>query len=263
MRPVLCPVLVGRDEEIRCLRAGLAGAQAGHGSTVLLAGEAGIGKSRLACEVAALARSTDLIVLAGRAVAGGVPAPYRPFAEALMSAVRPGGLPKASELDPFRPARGLMVPEWRERSDATDAPGGSGGPGASGSPRASGAESLVFVGEAVLRVISPGHGCVLVLEDLHWADRETLALLEYVADNISAEHVLCVGTLRADEGGEARAPAASLIVEPAAADDLSGNLNPVGRIYYAFSTLWCRTRWPSGQPLSSATKPVRSGSVTS
>ena len=123
MRPVLCPVLVGRDEEIRCLRAGLARAQAGHGSTVLLAGEAGIGKSRLACEVAALARLTDLIVLAGRAVAGGVPAPYRQFAEALMSAVRPGGLPKASELDPFRPALcGSRSPQSHQGSSSMHSP---------------------------------------------------------------------------------------------------------------------------------------------
>jgi len=160
-----------------------------------------------------MARSRDLMVLAGRAVTGGVLAPFRPFAEALMSAVRPGGLPEASELDPFRPALGILVPEWLKGSDASDVSDASGASGLSGSPGASGAESLVLVGEAVLRllrIISPGHGCVLVLEDLHWADRETLALLEYVADNISAEHVLCVGTLRADEGGEARALAASL-----------------------------------------------------
>jgi predicted ATPase len=36
----------------------------------------------------------------------------------------------------------------------------------------------------LLRVLSPDRGCLLVLEDLHWADRETLALLEYLADNV-------------------------------------------------------------------------------
>ncbi len=45
-------------------------------------------------------------------------------------------------------------------------------------------------------------GCLLVLENLHWADRETLALLEYLADNLAAERVLCVGTLREEDGAE-------------------------------------------------------------
>ena len=54
-------------------------------------------------------------------------------------------------------------------------------------------------------MLSPDSGCLLVLEDLHWADRETLALLEYLADNLSAERVLCIGTLRDEEGGGAAA----------------------------------------------------------
>lgn len=76
-----------------------------------------------------------------------------------------------------------------------------------------GEESPVFLGEAVLRllrVLSPQAGGVLVLEDLHWADRETLALLEYLADNLAAERVLCVVTVR-DEGGDAAALARRLL----------------------------------------------------
>jgi predicted ATPase len=52
VRQVLCPVLVGRDEETGHLQAALAAAEAGHGRTVLLTGEAGIGKSRLVREIA-------------------------------------------------------------------------------------------------------------------------------------------------------------------------------------------------------------------
>jgi len=70
VRQVLCPVLVGRDEETGHLQAALAAAEAGHGGTVLLAGEAGIGKSRLAREIARAAGARGLTVLTGRAVAG-------------------------------------------------------------------------------------------------------------------------------------------------------------------------------------------------
>src|SRR5579864_3240337 len=71
MRPALCPVLVGRDAEVGRLRAALAGALAGRGGTVLVAGEAGIGKSRLVRETVAGARERGSAVLTGRAVAGG------------------------------------------------------------------------------------------------------------------------------------------------------------------------------------------------
>ena len=185
MRQVLCPVLVGRDEEVRQLAAALAAARAGHGGAVLITGEAGVGKSRLAREAARVAGELGLVVLTGRAVPSDVPTPFRPFAEALASAGRAGRLPDSPELAPFRPALGRLVPEWRQQR------------------RMAGDDSLVYLGEAVLRLLralSGQAGCLLVLEDLHWADRESLALLEYLADNSAAERVLCVGTLRDEEG---------------------------------------------------------------
>jgi len=202
MRQVLCPVLVGRDKETSHLQAALAAAGAGHGGTVFLTGEAGIGKSRLARELARAAEARRFAVLTGRAVSGGVPTPFRPFAEALVAAGRTGRLPASADLDPFRPALGRLVPEWRQpRTAAAD-------------------ESLVYLGEAVLRLLSalsPDTGCLLVLEDLHWADQETLALLEYLADNLAAERVLCAGTLRDEEGGGAAGLASGLEARGSAA----------------------------------------------
>jgi len=192
---VLCPVLVGRDEEARRLKAALAAAEAGRGGAVFLTGEAGIGKSRLVRETVRAAGELGLTVLVGRAVAGGVPTPFRPFAEALTSAGRAGRLPASAELDPFRPVLGRLVPEWRQPQ---------------GTP---GEESLVFLGEAVLRLLralAPQAGCVIVLEDLHWADRESLALLEYLADNLAAEPLLCVATLRDEGPGMAGTQASAL-----------------------------------------------------
>ena len=204
-------MLVGRDEEARRLRAALAAAGLGRGGTVFLTGEARIGKSRLIRETVRAAGELGLTVLAGRAVAGGVPTPYRPFAEALTSAGRAGRLPASGELDPFRPLLGRLVPQWRPSQ---------------GLPAD---ESPVFLGEAVLRllhVLSPQAGCVLVLEDLHWADQETLALLEYLADNLATERVLCLATLR-DEGGEAAALVSALAARGSAAVLPLARLDPV------------------------------------
>jgi DNA-binding CsgD family transcriptional regulator len=222
VQQVLCPVLVGRDEEARYLQAALPKAGAGQGRTVFLTGEAGIGKSRLVRETVRTAAAQDLVVLAGRAVAGGIPAPFRPFAEALVSAGRAGRLPVSADLDPFRAALGRLVPQWRQPQ---------------GTPAD---ESLVFLGEAVLRllrVLSRDAGCVLILEDLHWADRETLALLEYLADNLSAERVLCLGTLRQEEHAESAALARMLEARGAAVLLPLARLDPAAMARMAMASL--------------------------
>ena len=148
----------------------------GHGATVVVAGEAGVGKSRLLREAAEEGVRRGALVLTGRAVERDSPLPFRPLAEALFSHLRKSGPPQVRELAPFRPILGRLVPEWRLPGESP------------------GEESLVVLGEAVLRLLATlgeGAGCVLVLEDLHWADAETIEVVEYLADNIADEPVLC------------------------------------------------------------------------
>jgi predicted ATPase len=64
------------------------------------------------------------------------------------------------------------------------------------------APELVFLAEAVLlllRLLAGARGVVLGLEDLQWADAESLALVEYLAENADTERLLLVGTVRDDE----------------------------------------------------------------
>jgi DNA-binding CsgD family transcriptional regulator len=183
-RALLCPTVIGRDQELRAINDALADVQEGDGRALFLLGEAGIGKSRLAREAAAAAQERGMTVLRGRAVQAPSPVPYRPLAEALCTAVRSGGPPDAPELSPFRPALGRLVPEWREeRLEGAD-------------------DSVVVLGEAVLRflrVTAADRGCLVILEDLHWADPESLMIIEYLVDNLASEPVLCVATLRVEE----------------------------------------------------------------
>ncbi|HET9138149.1 ATP-binding protein, partial [Actinophytocola sp.] len=190
MRQVLCPVLVGREAELEVLLDALAGASGGRGGTWLVMGEAGVGKSRLVREVSRMARSRGLPVLTGRAVSGGLPVAFRPLSEAVLGALRRYGDPDTAELRPFRPALGRLVPQWRAHE-----PAGRG-------------ESPVVLGEGLLRllrVLAGDHGCLLILEDLHWADPESLAVLEYLSDNLAAERIVCLATARPEEGGGGRA----------------------------------------------------------
>src|SRR5580693_6226979 len=85
---VLCPVMVGRQAELGALDDALVAALAGAGRMVFVTGEPGIGKSRLARELAGRARAAGATVISGRAVPSGSSTPYRPLTEALLQALR-------------------------------------------------------------------------------------------------------------------------------------------------------------------------------
>ena len=171
------------------MRSALAAVQMGRGSTIALTGPPGIGKSRLLREAVATADTWGLTVLRGRSVPSGSASAFRPLTEALLGGLRHAPVPDDPMLTPFTPALARILPQWR-------APG----------PRPD--DSLVVLGEAVLRlltVLGPG-GIVLALEDLHWADPDTLTVVEYLADTIAVGRILLIVTAR-DEPG----PAADLL----------------------------------------------------
>ncbi len=182
MVPMPCPVLVGRDDELRALTDAVDAAAAGHGSLTILVGDPGVGKSRLASEAARYAADRGFGILTGHAVESATPVPLRPLAEAVVAVARSGEIPDAPELAEYWPALGLLAPEWNRGGDSAEL-------------------SPLILGEAVLRLlglVSDG-GTVLVLEELQWADPETLAVLEYLADNVADRRVACVATVRQSE----------------------------------------------------------------
>ena len=154
-------VFVGRVRELAELGRALGAARAGSGTAVLVAGEAGIGKTRLASELAARARDEGFEVLLGRAIdLVGTELPYQPFAEAL----RPLG---AFE----------QVDGW-----------------AAGSQLRLFQETLALLGERA--AAAP---VLLVLEDLHWADTSTLDLVVFLAHDLGGRRVVLLATYRAEE----------------------------------------------------------------
>ncbi|KIE28655.1 hypothetical protein LK08_01015 [Streptomyces sp. MUSC 125] len=179
--------LVGRSSQLATLGTYVDEASRGRGNALFLVGEPGIGKSRLLREVVASASAAGMPVLRGRGSSTGPAVPFRPLAEALLAVTR-GGLAPArwADLGPYRPVLGRLVPEWAEQ----DGPHGD--------------ASLVVLAEAILRLTALAgreHGCVLALEDLHEADPETLAVVEYLAGNLAGQPVLLLATLRSGAGG--------------------------------------------------------------
>ena len=180
---VVCPELVGREQEWEYLAEALDEAGGGRGGLAYVTGEAGIGKSRLVAELCEVARQRGFGVLSGRAVDTGTPVTFRPLFEALSGWFRRGGPPQEPGLDVIRVALAQLVPEWRRPGEEAY--------------RASPME----LGEAMLRLltrIAADRGCVLVLEDLQWADLDTVAVLEYMGDNLGTAPVLCLATLRSE-----------------------------------------------------------------
>jgi DNA-binding CsgD family transcriptional regulator len=179
---VPCPVLVGRSAELAVLVSALEEAGGGRGSVVFLVGEAGIGKSRLVHEVVQAAVQLDLRVLRGRAVPGSESMAFRPLTESLAPfATDVAGEP---ELAPWLPVIGAIVPTAAPSAAEVTAP---------------------VQGEAVIRLLAAlaPSGGLLVLEDLHWADPETLSVVDHLTDNLHRAPVLCVVTTR-DEDSAAR-----------------------------------------------------------
>jgi DNA-binding CsgD family transcriptional regulator/tetratricopeptide (TPR) repeat protein len=188
MESLLCPVLIERRDELDALTDALDEAAHGRGQTIFVTGDAGVGKSRLVREAAGLATARGFHVLTGRGTESAVPVPYRPVTEALMGAARSGVTLDIPGLADYRAALGSLVPEWRQPEVRT------------------GQISAMILGEAVLRLLTRPDwhgGSLLVLEDLHWADPETLAFVEYLSDNIADTSVLCLITLRSIEGSSA------------------------------------------------------------
>src|SRR6266567_8632482 len=184
---VRCPVVVGRDGELAALAAIFGRAASGRGACIVVTGEAGVGKTRLVTEATGEARERGQAVLIGRSTPTDRVSPLRPLGEALLEGLRDRRPPDDPVLAPYLPALGTLVPHWAADPAFPAVP-----------------PAPVVLAEAMLRVLrwlSPGRGAILVLEDMHWADRETLTVLEYLADHVTAFPVAVVLTARSDEPG--------------------------------------------------------------
>jgi DNA-binding SARP family transcriptional activator len=177
---------VGRTAELQTLRNAWARAARGRGTTILLTGEPGIGKSRLALELSGFVEQQS-----GYAVIGRTASPegcaFQPVIEALregLSLLSPG------DLDPEWIATLMTVLPEIERVSANGLP----------SLEAFDAErARVRLREALVRVISAmarRKPLVIVLEDVHWAGRDTLEFLEMLAHRVAGLPVLLVMTYR-------------------------------------------------------------------
>jgi tetratricopeptide (TPR) repeat protein len=182
-------VFVGREGETEDLRGGLDGAMSGLGRLVLVAGEPGIGKTRLAEELATYASVRGAQVLWGRCYEGeGAPA-YWPWVQAIRAYVH-GRDAEAlrSELGTGAADIAQVVSEVRERLPDLPTP-------ASMEPEQARFRLFDSI-TTFLKNAANAQPLVLILDDLHWADKPSLLLLQFVARGLGGARLLLVATYR-------------------------------------------------------------------
>ena len=186
---VSSPVLVGRSSPLSALDAALAEAGRGRPSAVMVGGEAGVGKTRLVSEFADRSRGAGARVLTGGCLELGADGlPFAPFTAVLRELLRDLGTTGVAGLLPGGAARelALLLPEFGEPA----------GPDGAGEARARLFEQMLTLME---RLADAGP-VVLVIEDMHWADRSSRDLLAFLIRNQpSADGVMIVATYRSDE----------------------------------------------------------------
>ncbi|HSS95091.1 MAG TPA: AAA family ATPase, partial [Candidatus Dormibacteraeota bacterium] len=190
MERVVCPVLVGREPEVSELEDALLAANRGDGQIVLLAGEAGVGKSRLAAELQRRATKIGMTTLSGGCSEAELALPYLPFLEALGNYLTAANLEHVRrELGSLRPELAHLFPQLELEPDARRE---------TGDPT----QAKLRLFEAIialLRIAAEHSGLLLLLEDLHWSDDSTRELLDYLTRRLRGMRIMVLGTYRADE----------------------------------------------------------------
>lgn len=189
-RPVDVTTFVGRERELSDLRRDLDAIATGEGRAALIVGDPGIGKTRLAWELARETKRRDAIVLWGRCwEAGGAP-PYWPWIEILRAALACGHLPEKIDLGYHGAYATQLVPHLGERLVHT-------GPTPPEPTDPESGRFLMFDAVAqLLRGLATVKPVLVVADDLHAADHTSLLLFEFLTRSLHDAGVLLIGILR-------------------------------------------------------------------
>jgi len=180
---------IGRQQEMAVLADALDDALSGRGQMVMLAGEPGIGKTRLAQELASRAESLGAQVLWGWCYEHAGAPPYWPYVQPIRAYVESADAQQlSSQMGSGGAAIAEIVPELRAKLSDLGQP-------AAAEPEQ--ARFRLFDSVATfLKNAAQSQPMLFVVDDLHWADESSLLLLEFLAREIAASPLLILGTYR-------------------------------------------------------------------
>lgn len=195
--PLISPRIIGRDDELGAIQTVLEGVRAGGVECVVIAGNAGVGKTRLVAEVARKASAAGFDLLLGRCVEQDSAFPFAAVVDALRAffagrgpeEVRQALAGVGAEVVKLVPELGLLLP------------------GLTPTPPLDPEAERRRLFEALLRVLTPP-ACrkprLLLFEDLHWADRTSLDFLRFLIRRLPACPLLLILTFRAEDSDRLR-----------------------------------------------------------
>ena len=193
-RSVICPMLIGRDVALDTARTVLDFSRAGSARVVLVAGEAGIGKSRMLRELVAEARQRGFVVLQGASFEADRTVPYAPLLDLVRVYAATNSAGAAAHV--LAPAAAELVRAFPELiSVFADLP-----PLDVLDPEQERRRLFHAVTDTLIR-IGKTQPVLLAIEDVHWADESSLELFLHLARRLSTQPVTLALSFRSDEIG--------------------------------------------------------------
>jgi predicted ATPase len=194
--------LIGREREWDILQQALGQVRAGAGKVIVVAGEAGVGKSRLLSEVARAAEGLQVLYLRGDCMYSDAPNPYAPLAEMLQTYLAGEGIRAAAQLAPGERARlgellaricPVLNVQWPAQREAQSA---------HWLQESSPQDARAQIFEALLQfflLAAEARPLALALDDLQWASPTTLQFFHYLARSLSEAPILLLGCYRPED----------------------------------------------------------------
>jgi tetratricopeptide (TPR) repeat protein len=181
--------LIGREKELTLLEDALLAANRGEGQVVVLAGEAGLGKTRLATQLQNRALKGGTVVIWGGCSEAELALPYLPFLEAV------GNYLAGADVEQVRHRLGTVRRELAQLFPQLETESISHDPGDPTQGKLRLFEAIL----SLLRIPADEHGLLVVLEDLHWSDASTRELLDYLTRRLRKTRIMVLATYRSDE----------------------------------------------------------------
>jgi class 3 adenylate cyclase len=181
--------IVGREAELAHMLRAVHSVTQGDGRLVLLAGEPGVGKTRLLQEVTVAVRERGFLVAAGRCYEPEQTVPYYPFLDAMAALWEVAPVDLRAETAKRWRHLGALLPEALPMPSAPAAPGQDD------------QQRIFRAATGFLQKLTESVPIALLLDDLHWADGSSLTLLRHLASHTRTSRLLLLGSYRDVEVG--------------------------------------------------------------